>query len=104
MSCTAVLFSPLSKSAGDVVISAASLVATVKIWRRLKKAIFDPYRPERHYMRGAGPKWREKHAATPEQCDGLIAVPAAERCKGISGDRPMSSSNSPMRQPRVVTN
>lgn len=20
-----------------------------------------PYRPERHYMRGPGPKWREKH-------------------------------------------
>lgn len=22
---------------------------------------FDPYRPERHYMRGPGPKWREKN-------------------------------------------
>ena len=21
------------------------------------------YRPERHYMRGPGPKWREKHSA-----------------------------------------
>ena len=21
-----------------------------------------PYRPELHYMRGPGPKWREKHA------------------------------------------
>jgi len=21
----------------------------------------DNYRPERHYMRGPGPKWREKH-------------------------------------------
>jgi hypothetical protein len=21
----------------------------------------DPYRPELHYMRGPGPKWREKH-------------------------------------------
>ncbi|MCK9914622.1 hypothetical protein MXD81_36235 [Microbacteriaceae bacterium K1510] len=21
-----------------------------------------PYRPERYYMRGPGPKWREKHA------------------------------------------
>jgi hypothetical protein len=25
-------------------------------------ALFDPYRPELHYMRGPGPKWREKHA------------------------------------------
>jgi hypothetical protein len=23
--------------------------------------MFDPYRPELHYMRGPGPKWREKH-------------------------------------------
>jgi hypothetical protein len=26
--------------------------------------IFDPYRPELHYMRGPGPKWREKHGLT----------------------------------------
>ena len=24
-------------------------------------ALFDSYRPERHYMRGPGPKWHEKH-------------------------------------------
>jgi hypothetical protein len=23
--------------------------------------VFDSYRPELHYMRGPGPKWREKH-------------------------------------------
>ena len=23
--------------------------------------IFDSYRPERHYMRGPGPRWRQKH-------------------------------------------
>jgi hypothetical protein len=23
--------------------------------------VFDPYRPELHYMRGPGPKWRAKH-------------------------------------------
>jgi hypothetical protein len=33
-----------------------------KIWRRIKNEIFDSYRPELHYMRGPGPKWREKHA------------------------------------------
>jgi hypothetical protein len=26
------------------------------------KDLFDPYHPELHYMRGPGPKWREKHA------------------------------------------
>jgi hypothetical protein len=24
-----------------------------------------PYRPERHYMRGPGPKWRAKHGLPP---------------------------------------
>jgi hypothetical protein len=27
---------------------------------RLTEVALDPYRPERHYMRGPGPKWREK--------------------------------------------
>ena len=34
------------------------------IWRKLVKGLLDPYRPELHYMRGAGPKWREKHGFT----------------------------------------
>jgi hypothetical protein len=25
------------------------------------RELFDPYRPELHYMRGPGPKWHEKH-------------------------------------------
>ena len=34
------------------------------LFRSLALALFDPYRPELHYMRGPGPKWRAKHAAT----------------------------------------
>lgn len=30
-------------------------------WQALTKVLFDDYRPELHYMRGPGPKWREKH-------------------------------------------
>jgi len=30
-------------------------------WRWLTRSLFDPYRPELHYMRGPGPKWREKY-------------------------------------------
>jgi hypothetical protein len=40
----------------------AALRARLQYWRGLKTAIFDSYRPELHYMRGPGPKWREKHA------------------------------------------
>ena len=36
--------------------------ATAWRWRRLTASVLDPYRPELHYMRGPGPKWREKHA------------------------------------------
>lgn len=30
------------------------------VWNGLWKTMFDPYRPERHYMRGPGPKSRAK--------------------------------------------
>jgi hypothetical protein len=29
--------------------------------RNIFKGLFDPYRPELHYMRGPGPKWHAKH-------------------------------------------
>ena len=32
----------------------------------LFRKIFNHYRPELHYMRGAGPKWIEKHSAVAE--------------------------------------
>jgi len=38
------------------------LDATARRWRRLTTSLFDPYRPELHYMRGPGPRWRAKHA------------------------------------------
>jgi hypothetical protein len=39
-----------------------SLDAVAKRWSKLKTNLFDPYRPELHYMRGPGPKWQAKHA------------------------------------------
>ena len=33
----------------------------LSLWCWLNTSLFDPYRPELHYMRGPGPKWREKH-------------------------------------------
>jgi hypothetical protein len=35
----------------------------VRIGKDLVQAFTDPYRPELHYMRGPGPKWRAKHPA-----------------------------------------
>jgi hypothetical protein len=34
----------------------------LKLLDSLGRDLFGFYRPERHYMRGPGPKWREKHA------------------------------------------
>jgi hypothetical protein len=31
--------------------------------QRLIERVTDSYRPERHYMRGPGPKWHAKHLA-----------------------------------------
>jgi len=36
-------------------------------WREFAGAAFNPYRPELHYMRGPGPAWRAKHAASSTQ-------------------------------------
>ena len=40
------------------------LSCAFSLGRRLNISLFDPYRPELHYMRGPGPKWREKHGVT----------------------------------------
>ena len=33
-----------------------------QLWRDLSRDWSGSYRPELYYMRGPGPKWREKHA------------------------------------------
>jgi hypothetical protein len=54
----------------------------------LAKALFDPYRPELHYMRGPGPKWRAKHAAAADRqvrampLLALIRLPISARRSG----------------------
>ena len=35
------------------------------IWHEMTRDIGRPYRPELHYMRGPGPKWRAKHGLPP---------------------------------------
>jgi len=40
--------------------------AIMTIWQRLIQTASDRYRPELHYMRGPGPKWRAKHRGRTE--------------------------------------
>jgi hypothetical protein len=37
------------------------MVTIVKMLRNAMRGLTDSYRPERHYMRGPGPKWHAKH-------------------------------------------
>jgi hypothetical protein len=39
--------------------------AIAEAWRELRKGFLDTYRPELHYMRGPGPRWRQKHGPPP---------------------------------------
>jgi hypothetical protein len=36
---------------------------------RTLTSLTDAYRPERHYMRGPGPRWHEKHDRAPAAVD-----------------------------------
>jgi hypothetical protein len=53
-------FTPGSRVA-VLAIMPASDGTLAALWRKLVTDLFDPYRPELHYMRGPGPKWRETH-------------------------------------------
>ena len=63
----ALLTLPASAVLGAPVIAANAAFAFSpsplrRRWHRISALLFDSYRPELHYMRGPGPKWREKHA------------------------------------------
>lgn len=54
---------PISHLAASVALICAELLAAVKdAWLSTKPGSAGRYRPEAHYMRGPGPKWRAKHA------------------------------------------
>jgi hypothetical protein len=37
------------------------MLSLIELGITLLRSLTDTYRPERHYMRGPGPKWRAKH-------------------------------------------
>jgi len=76
------------KAVAHTVLSAAG-AQLAQIWRTLKKDLCDPYRPELHYMRGPGPKWREKYANASQPRSALalslVLVPVAGDASPSSG-------------------
>ena len=49
--------------------------AVADLWHTVTTDLFGTYHPERHYMRGPGPKWRAKH--------GTLAVTAEPGLGGM---------------------
>ena len=45
--------------------TARGLLLITVLWRKLTQKIRASYRPERHYMRGPGPKWHERNTSDP---------------------------------------
>jgi hypothetical protein len=64
-----------------IMANASLVLATLlRVARRLRSIVSeswgsvandrsDNYRPERHYMRGPGPKWRQKHGEGPARAE-----------------------------------
>ena len=50
----------------------------VQFGKGLVQAFTDPYRPELHYMRGPGPKWRAKHAVAQAETPRLAGLARIE--------------------------
>jgi hypothetical protein len=61
MSRSTALIIQSSRVVGITLARSVGSTEVGEIWRILTKGLFNPYRPELHYMRGPGPKWCEKH-------------------------------------------
>ena len=48
---------------GLVSVALKAWAALTNAWRKAVTVDTRPYRPEAHYMRGPGPKWRAAHAS-----------------------------------------
>ncbi len=61
-----------SKLAAGIALTGARLLSAVKdVWASTIAGPARRYRPEAHYMRGPGPKWRAKHARISGRTVGL---------------------------------
>jgi hypothetical protein len=62
-------------------IAPGMLADLSEVGQKLARSLFDPYRPELHYMRGPGPKWHAKHDRPPHSvsCNASPSALAIER-------------------------
>src|SRR5262249_39910907 len=87
-------------------VSSFPLVA--ELWRELLKAFVTSYRPELHYMRGPGPRWREKHGAsslhgaTPASAEGFARI-RETHAPGMVAPHPGAHAAGPPPRPAALS-
>jgi hypothetical protein len=64
-------------------------------WHAILQGIRDPYRPELHYMRGPGPKWRAKH--------GIPEMAAASRRSAVDAASATGSAGQGRARAQVIS-
>ena len=74
MSCVTSVHSRPAAAALSTSSWRSSIVFVAKLWRELFGEFLSSYRPELHYMRGPGPRWREKHGVVLAHDGGIPAV------------------------------
>jgi hypothetical protein len=81
----------------------SSLPLVAEFWRELLKEFFDSYRPELHYMRGPGPRWRERHEATSLRRIRQAHLPTAGCTRGpLAFDAAARAAGPPPGRPRFM--
>lgn len=81
MATTATVRRKLLSGGVTRIIGQGARAAFVETLRLGAQALFDPYRPELHYMRGPGPKWREKHGVTRRHGGEVPREPLHQTCR-----------------------
>jgi hypothetical protein len=69
------------------IVGAPGLAAELADFSRSLRRLFDAYRPERHYMRGRGPKWHAKYNPSARGRDGRHGVQALGGAVRAAGAR-----------------
>ena len=77
------VLSQFSADAPSMSSGSTSFPLVARLWRDLLKEFADSYRPELHYMRGPGPRWRERHAAATAQANVLNGTIAESRTQDV---------------------
>jgi hypothetical protein len=87
-------------NAGNKGLSLRAALAV--LWRTFLRDLSDSYRPELHYMRGPGPKWRAKHAVAQQPTGArpqAIVSLARNSTRRISQEPPAAATRTKQHSP-----